>query len=174
MTDEEKVQIYELHKQGLGYKRIAEKLCININSVKTFLRRSNGTPPIRACDECGKPIEQIPHKKPKRFCSDTCRFKWWGRHKDEGNKTKTTLTCEYCGKEFTVYGSKKQRYCSTSCYAKVRTKANNAKRERLIAEKTPCGTELQNLPTDCLCASCPWFVDGKRSCPCKKEIDRAL
>lgn len=44
----------------------------------------------------------------------------------------------------------------------------------LSQKKTPCGTEFSNLPADCQCTVCKWFVDGKRGCPCKKETDKNL
>lgn len=175
MTQQEKYRIWELRQEGFGYKKIAKLLNLNEDTVKSYMRRtSKNEPPKLVCEECGKVLVQKPKTKPRRFCSDQCRFQWWSKHPNAGNRSGFSFICEYCGKEFESYGSKTRRYCSTHCYAQARCKSNEKKRERLIAEKTPCGTELSNLPTDCQCTACKWFIDGKRGCPCKKEIDKNM
>ena len=89
-----------------------------------------------------------------------------------GRKIVHTFTCNYCGKEFTVYGKKDAKYCSVECYGKARARAYEASREKLKADAVSCGTALQGLPAGCVCASCRWFVDGKRSCPCKEKAEK--
>ncbi|MGN0178036.1 MAG: helix-turn-helix transcriptional regulator [Monoglobaceae bacterium] len=175
MTQQEKYRIWELRQNGLGYKKIAKILNLNEDTVKSHIRRtSKKEPPKPVCEECGKVLIQMPKTKPRRFCSDRCKTQWWSKHPDAGNRSGFSFICEYCGKEFKSYVSKTRRYCSTHCYAQARCKSNEKKRERLIAEKTPCGTEFSNLPTDCQCTVCKWFFDGKRGCPCKKETDKNL
>lgn len=39
---------------------------------------------IACCDECGKDIEV--RARPKRFCSDACRWAWTNRRKDRGSQ----------------------------------------------------------------------------------------
>lgn len=126
------------------------------------------------CRGCGKTLIQKPKTKPRRFCSDRCRLQWWSKHPNSGNRSGFSFICEYCGKEFKSYASKTRRYCSTHCYAQARCESNEKEGEKLIAEKTPCGTEFSNLPADCQCTACKWFADGKRGCPCKKEIDKNM
>ena len=41
MTNEQKIQIAEMRKLGLGYIKIARNLGISENTVKSFCRRNN-------------------------------------------------------------------------------------------------------------------------------------
>ena len=127
MTETEKLRIHKLRQEGLGYKKIAAALGLPVNSVKTYLRRHPIGEDAAAipdfCEMCGKPIIQIPHRKHKRFCSDSCRISWWNAHPDKGGKrTLNTFTCIYCGRTFQS-GARDRRYCSRNCYAKARKKA---------------------------------------------------
>lgn len=64
-------------------------------------------------------IQSIKGKKRKQFCCDRCRWDWWNSHIKEVNKKAFyTLTCKYCGKEFTAYGNQKRVYCCQDCYIK--------------------------------------------------------
>ena len=82
MTDEQKQQIIALRRDGAGYGRIAARLQISINTVKSFCRRHSlaASTAGAVCEQCGKPIEQNPGRKRKRFCCDVCRNKWWNAH----------------------------------------------------------------------------------------------
>ena len=130
MTEAEKLRIHKLSQEGLGYKKIAAALDLPVNSVKTYLRRhpagENSAAIPDVCERCGKPIVQAPHRKRKRFCSDSCRISWWNAHPDKGGKrTLHTFTCAYCGRSFQS-GAKGRRYCSRTCYAAARKKAVSA------------------------------------------------
>ena len=128
MTYEEKEHVINLQRQGLGSKAIAEETRININTIKTFLRRH----PISQdeiyiaeshCKNCGKPITIIPGHRPRQFCSDNCRMSWWAVNRDKLNKKAWyDLVCNYCGKEFRSYGDAKQKYCCRKCYDDARKK----------------------------------------------------
>lgn len=98
MTEAEKLRIHKLSQEGLGYKKIAAALALPVNSVKTYLRRhpagENAAAVPDICERCGKPIIQTPHRKRKRFCSDSCRISWWNDHPDKGGKrTLYTFNC---------------------------------------------------------------------------------
>lgn len=130
MTETEKLRIHKLRQEGLGYKKIAAALGLPVNSVKTYLRRHPIGEDAAAipdfCERCGKPIIQAPHRKRKRFCSDSCRISWWNAHPDKGGKRILhTFTCAYCGRTFQS-GARDRRYCSRACYAAARTKVVNA------------------------------------------------
>lgn len=130
MTEAEKLRIHKLSQEGLGYKKIAAALELSVNSVKTYLRRHPANEDAAAipdfCEMCGKPITQTPHRKHKRFCSDSCRISWWNAHPDKGGKrTLHAFTCAYCGRSFQS-GAKGRRYCSRTCYAADRKKVVNA------------------------------------------------
>lgn len=75
-------QIRNLALKGYGYKRIASVLEISPNTVKSHLRRHPITSGCTVCLHCGKPVEQNPGRKEKKFCSDKCRMTWWNSHQD--------------------------------------------------------------------------------------------
>lgn len=173
MTDEQKARILQLHAMGMGYTAIGREMGIKRDTIKSFISRNKNALPTTRCDFCGRKIVQIPKQKPKRFCSDQCRMRWWSSHQEEINrKAYHTFTCNYCGKEFTVYGKKDAKYCSVECYGKARARAYEASRQKLKADTVSCGAALQDLPAGCVCASCRWFVNGKRSCPCKEKAEK--
>ena len=117
-------QTRNLALKGYGYKRIATVLEISPNTVKSHLRRHPVTESRSVCLNCGKPVEQNPGRKEKKFCSDKCRMTWWNSHQDQVNKQAYyTLNCQYCGKEFASYGNKNRKYCYRECYAAARRKA---------------------------------------------------
>lgn len=120
MTLEEKSKIYQLKKEGYGYKKIASELGISVSSVQSFLKRNPvDIDLLGTCKRCGMTIQSIKGKKRKQFCCDRCRWDWWNSHIKEVNKKAFyTLTCKHCGKEFTAYGNQKRVYCCHNCYIK--------------------------------------------------------
>ena len=128
MTNEQKMKIAELRKQGFGYKKIAQMIGVSDGTVKTYCHRAGLTAPAEpapsdgsTCQFCGKPIVQIQGRKQKRFCSDSCRNKWWNSHLDiVKRKAVYTFTCPACGKEFTAYGNANRKYCCHECYIEDR------------------------------------------------------
>ena len=86
MTNQEKIQILKLKEQGLGYKAIAIKLNISRNTVASVIRRNNGAIiEENLCPFCGGQIVQTKGHRQKKFCSYTCRKRYWkdnagGRH----------------------------------------------------------------------------------------------
>lgn len=128
MTDEEKQQITRLRKKGCGYTAVANKVGISKDTVKSFCRR-NGLAGKRAsqdndaagCRECGRPLQQRPGMKPRVFCCDECRVKWWHEHPEKiKQRAVYSFTCAGCGKPFTAYGNSKRKYCSHECYVRNR------------------------------------------------------
>lgn len=126
MTEIEIRKITELKDQGCGYKKIAHELGLPINTVKSFLRRHQkfDVPESEySCQNCGIPIEQIPQRKQKKFCSDKCRMIWWNSHKSKiTKKSEIKVICGFCSKEFMSYPSKHRKYCSYSCSIEARRK----------------------------------------------------
>ena len=79
----------------------------------------------RFCPECGEPIISNSCGRPKKFCSDKCRMKWWHAHPmPEHWKAAEKKLCLYCGKEYTAVRQKgrKRKYCSRACANRARTK----------------------------------------------------
>lgn len=140
MTNEQKAVVESLRSQGLGYKRIAARTGISVNTVKSYLRKNvpmtaGKTAPVLIpepvmdaaadgpflCRCCGKPVPQNPGRKEKKFCSDFCRTSWWNSHLDlVKRKAIYHFTCPTCGREFSAYGNAHRKYCSHACYIEDR------------------------------------------------------
>ena len=125
MTAQEKQMITSLRNQGLGYKRIAAQTGISANTVKSFLKRTTTVDEqltvVFSCLQCGASLQQLTGRKMKKFCSDTCRYKWWTSHPDQVKReTVLDITCPVCGKSFSAYGSRNRKYCSHDCYIRDR------------------------------------------------------
>ena len=124
MTDSTKTAIIKMRENGDSFSHIAKTLNIPESTVKSFYRRHNknsAQPTTETslsasyCENCGSPITQHPHRRHKRFCSDSCRLSWWNKHPDLINRSSAnTYTCAHCGKSFTSYADRK--YCSHECY----------------------------------------------------------
>lgn len=123
MTSEQSIMITNLMKEGMGYRKIATELNLPINSVKSWCRRHPVVEiKIDNCLMCGKEIHSLPHKRKKKFCSDSCRYKWWSAHSDEKkNKTEYNHVCKNCGREF-FNNRKNADYCGRECFALSRQK----------------------------------------------------
>lgn len=114
-------EINNLRLQGYGSTKIAERLGISSNTVKSHIRRHPELDGALFCLQCGKPVPQNPKRKQKKFCSDKCRNTWWNHHQDKVNRQAYyTLVCQHCGKEFQSYGNRHRKYCSRDCYNAVR------------------------------------------------------
>lgn len=125
MRIETKEQIRQMALRGLGYARIADIVGLPVNTVKSHLQRHPPWWGPEHCQQCGKYIQQNPHRKERKFCSDKCRMAYWNSHQDLVNKKAYYhLTCQHCGKEFTSYGNKNRKYCSRECYAETRRKSD--------------------------------------------------
>lgn len=137
MTDNQKIQITKLRAVGEGYGKIAQKLGISLNTVKSFCRRNDiggdvvptikVTKEITRCENCGEEIRQIAKQKRKRFCCDKCRNAWWNSHLGQvKRKTVYHFICPQCGKEFHIYGDNRRKYCSHDCYITARFKGGES------------------------------------------------
>lgn len=122
MTDLQKQRILEMRGDGAGIAQIASDLGLSANTVKSFFHRNRpeeGKP--RNCKECGKALEHISGAKPKTFCGDECRFRWWKAHRNEMNKRSVVIrSCARCGAEFDAYTNSNQIYCGHPCYIEAR------------------------------------------------------
>ena len=122
MATDKSIEIMEYRRQGLGYKRIAAVTGYSLNMVKSVCRRSQA-PTEKRCIQCGAAVEQTPHRKEKKFCSDKCRMAWWNSHPERvTRKAFYHLVCACCGQSFESYGNQKRKYCSRRCYNVARRK----------------------------------------------------
>lgn len=152
LTDEQKRQIIEMRKKGIGYKAIATELNLSRDTVRNYCKNNDllgyGTACSmnvntrinsgKACDHCGKSFEQPLTGRPKKFCSDSCRRAWWKAHPEKINRRDTAFyefSCRYCGKEFKAYGNKNRGYCSHFCYVKDRFWREEEGREPYVSPR---------------------------------------
>lgn len=136
MTEEQKLQIMRFRNEGFGYAKVADKLGISKDTVKSFCRRNglNGkavqidvVDTGSGCRECGKALHQEEGKKQRVFCSEECRITWWHKHPEKiKQKAVYSFTCACCSQPFTAYGNSKRKYCSHECYIKNRFKGGDA------------------------------------------------
>ena len=128
MTKQEKQEVLDLRLHGCGYRDIAELLKLPPNTVKSYLFRHPVTEEElerarNTCRQCGVPIEQLPHRRRKQFCSDKCRMAWWNAHQERVQRRAWySLTCGQCGREFRSYGNDHRKFCCRDCYAAYRRK----------------------------------------------------
>ena len=130
MTQQEKNAVLAYRQQGLSFSKIAVKLGLSRDTVKSFYRHASdkGCLPETAlrpqddrCLECGAPLLRSANHKTRRFCSDACRRAWWKTHRGTGQQRSTIeLTCAHCGKVFYDYQRNHRRYCSRNCYVNAR------------------------------------------------------
>lgn len=136
MNPDQKGKIYKLRMQGNGYKAIAKELLLSVDSIKKYCKCHHLNGPAEVvqmnakmiqeenplCLQCRTPIRQK-GGRPKKFCSNACRYAWWYENKENSNKQETAIyhfICQNCGKKFSSYGNKKRKFCSHDCYIKYR------------------------------------------------------
>ena len=134
ISDKQKQRIKMLRSQGYGYRKVADKLGLNLNSVKSYCQRDGlggvakpvktpvvYTEDISFCPNCGEEIRQIAKQTRKRSCCDKCRNEWRNSHTELiKRKAYYEHTCQSCGKTFTSYGDRNRKYCCHECYVKER------------------------------------------------------
>ena len=123
MATDKSMEIMKFRQQGLGYRRIAAVTGYSLNTVKSVCRRAAEQQEEKVCLQCGAKVEQPPHRKEKKFCSDKCRAAWWNSHPERVNrKAFYHLVCAHCGQPFESYGNQNRKYCSRRCYDDSRRK----------------------------------------------------
>jgi endogenous inhibitor of DNA gyrase (YacG/DUF329 family) len=126
MNTAQKEQIRQMRMNGMTYGKVAIQLGLSTNTVKSYCQRNHlgGRKTVHeknGCKQCGKEIQQTPHRKEKKFCSDKCRIDWWNAHPEKiQHRSVQTFICPVCGIYFTAYSSKNRKYCSRICYGKAR------------------------------------------------------
>lgn len=121
MTNNQKILIDKLRLEGYGYLKIAKEIGVSPNTVKSYCRRmkinSMAQLNISVCEQCGESID-ISKRSARRFCSDTCRNKWWNKHPK--SEMPYTAKCAHCGEKIQMRRRNEKKYCSHSCYIKDR------------------------------------------------------
>lgn len=119
MTDGQKSQINELRTQGIGYMKIAGIVGVSVNTIKSYCRKIERTSVVPVCEQCGMPIDKSLRGN-RRFCSDTCRMKWWNAHPKQ--ELPYTSICACCGKVIHTRRKNERKFCSHDCYIRSRFK----------------------------------------------------
>ena len=122
MTKQEIETLNLMRSRDKSAADIAIALGLSVNTVRSYIRRHPPKDTVQVgCRQCGKPILQAKGRKAKYFCSDRCRNAWWNAHPEKvQRKAYYRLTCQFCGKEFVIYGNKNRKYCSRLYYADAR------------------------------------------------------
>ena len=121
MTNNQKILIDKLRLEGYGYLKIAREIGVSENTVKSYCRRtkinSEAQVNISVCEQCGVSID-ISKRSSRRFCSDTCRNKWWNKHPK--SEMPYSAKCACCGQKIHMRRRNEKKYCSHTCYIKDR------------------------------------------------------
>lgn len=129
MNKETKEKITQLRSEGLGYKKIAKELDLNLSSVKSFCRSNkakNRKLGITNCKYCKSLLNQSERKNITKFCSSKCRMNWWNQNREKINKKNAIdVICRHCSKKFRVYKNENRKYCSYHCYIEDRFKGES-------------------------------------------------
>ena len=132
MTTDEKNRIVNMRRDGRSLTEIADALGLSRNTVKSFCRRNGLTvdmpeliitdePCEKPCQFCGQPVMQSPGRREKKFCSDTCRTKFWNAHIGKIKRdAMQEYRCPACGGIFYAYDNRHRKYCSHECYIEAR------------------------------------------------------
>lgn len=123
MTNEQRARIITMRQGGIGYIKIAQELGLSENTVKSYCRRQKSVVTTKEettrCAECGNLID-VSKRSNRRFCSDTCRMKWWNKHPKADMPY--TAICVCCGKKIHMRRKGERKYCSHHCYIAARYK----------------------------------------------------
>lgn len=120
MNNMQRAAIIKRRERGESINKIAKALGLNANTVKSFCRRQNiavqrEVENAGTCENCNEALPSYQGGRRRRFCSDDCRQKYWGKQK---KKYRTAHICPACGVNFRARNNRK--YCSHSCYIKKR------------------------------------------------------
>ena len=118
MTTEQINQITTMRRSNKRISEIASAVGVPISTVKSWCRRhpiENSFP----CPNCGAMVIQPVGTRQKKFCSNTCRNKWWFKH---GAGSSHLKTCAFCGRVFSA-DRESRKYCSYKCFADAERRA---------------------------------------------------
>ena len=120
MTEKQKKQIDACRESGLTISATAAETGLPIGTVKSYCRRKEmELLPDPRCKFCGAALTQTEGHRRKRFCNQSCYFRWRYMQGDL-KRTVYEKQCAHCGKTFTAESKKEQKYCSRTCFYKAR------------------------------------------------------
>lgn len=78
MNEQIKNKMEELRQNGLGYKKIAKALSINVNTISNYFRRKRKINLPVYCKNCGyKIINMNKMGRKKKFCCTKCKLNYY-------------------------------------------------------------------------------------------------
>lgn len=86
MSKHTQKEIERMRMDGYGPTRIAHELDLSINTVKSYIRRHPSLKNAVYCLQCGRAVSQAPGRKQKKFCSNTCRSRYWNDQYRKGGR----------------------------------------------------------------------------------------
>ncbi len=123
MDENLKNSLLNMKESGLSYSQISASTGLSINTIKSCLRRNAvATEKNNVCKNCGENLGEQPRNGMKKFCSEKCKCKWWGKNMLNNRKHLIMRVCEQCGKSFRCFDRKNRKFCSRKCYANYRFK----------------------------------------------------
>ena len=119
MTETQKKAALKMLNAGVDIAEIAADFGVPVTTLKSFYMRGGEQdavvkPETGNCKWCGPEFKYPHHGREKRFCCRHCYNQWW--HAVHDGRKAYRRTCPTCGKGFTVYGNKRQKYCSVGCF----------------------------------------------------------
>ena len=151
MTEEQALQVRELRMNGAGYIVISQITGLPRDTIRSYCKARGiaGYREVyeanlkdrmdegRACAYCGGPLVRPRTGRPRKFCSEACRRKYWKIHRANEEKNENaiyTMECQYCHQPFEVYGKVRRKYCSHEHY--ILARFGNDKRAEASKEKS--------------------------------------
>jgi hypothetical protein len=97
MTDYQRKNIIKMRVSGDGYQLIAKSVGLTRDAVRNYCKKNNlqGYGYVTAlnvseqiksgqlCKNCCMPVNKKHTGRPKKFCSDKCRYDWWNKRRCE-------------------------------------------------------------------------------------------
>ena len=127
MNEIQKENLIFLKNQCRSYSDIASTLSISKSAVKSFFSRLKNEENSNICKNCGTILEKSSKSNIKKFCSDSCRYKWWRKNLENNRAYLKINVCKYCDKKFKSFDNKNRKYCSHKCYINDRFKPKKGK-----------------------------------------------
>ena len=129
LNESQKDKILKLKSSGRSYREIASALSISEGTIKSFFRRQKLKlkEVHTVCKNCGVTLEKSSRSNVKKFCSDSCRYKWWRKNAEGNRKYLKINVCKNCNTKFKSYDNKDRKYCSHECYINDRFKKQKGK-----------------------------------------------
>lgn len=121
MTKQQKEIVKQLRSEGKGYGKISEIVKLSKSTISSYCKTLEKEASF--CLTCSAKLKQTGGHRQKKYCSDSCRSKYWKLHKSEIKRNPNHIVkCSFCHKEFLTFKSLKRKYCSWDCFLKSKVR----------------------------------------------------